>query len=256
MPYNWQTSDGRHWSEFLKLVGVLRQCKFIRVPKIIEQKALQTPRGAALYAEWALHSEWPEGEAVIARDGQQSANYAETVLEGRFEAGEPAIAESPAAASQYIESVLDFAEWPAGEEAIFAANDSNTDTYWKEHYRDSSSSSPTYVDEWAKRQFGECSICSGPLPERERDRYTNEWGDEHYCSRYCSERAYEHQHEWEMESWTEDAMREAGVTDEKRIEEAQNFVKNYRKWLEDPDAVGQALIEGKFLPDPDEEEDE
>lgn len=252
MPNSWQTSEGRHWSEFLKLVGALRQSKFARVPRIIEQKALQSPRSAYTYAFYVVGGEWPEGEPVIATEGKWSAEYAENVVEGRFEAGEPAIAESPAAASSYIETVLDFAEWPAGEEAIFAADDSNTHTYWKEHYRDSMSSrTPTFVDEWAKKQFGECSVCGGPLPERERDRYTNEWGDEHYCSRHCAERAYEHQHEWEMEYWTEEAMREAGVTDDKRIEEAQNFVKNYHKWLESPDAVKEALIDGDFLEDED-----
>ena len=221
-----------------------------RATQLMRQKALADPQAAVQYAEYAIQGRWPEGEPIIAQGSAASYKYATVVLDGRFEAGEPAILTNGDVACDYAMEVMK-KEWPEAEDIIFTAR--NPGDYYDEYLRDEDYDNlPDSAQQWLIRENGECGGCGKALPAEKRDRWhLNDGFGEEYCSERCADKASEFQHESDLEFWTEDLMT---GEDPERVIKAVQYIQRYHKWLEDPDDVKQALIDGDFLPDDEEEE--
>jgi hypothetical protein len=94
---------------------VLRHARGRRMPEL-EPYIARFPKAACLYACWAIHGRWSEGEPAIA-NGSWAINYALNIIGGRWPEAEPYIMRDPWLAAKYSAWVIK-GRWPEAEEVI------------------------------------------------------------------------------------------------------------------------------------------
>lgn len=227
---------------------------------LVEAKALKDPRDACSYATHVV-GRWPKGEPVILQNPVMAVNYAENVLESRWPEAEPSIMVNGPAAEQYAmaQELGGEERWPEAEPYIFDLKQNDPGYYFRTFFGDDDFDElPDCVKPYWIKEFGECAGCGGGLPQNEREhwRTSDDWSDDKFCSQRCADKAWESQHESDVEYWTEEAMNELNdpAPDKERIEAAQQYINRYPRFLEDQDAVVRALRRGEFVPEEDDDE--